>query len=235
MPLDRLPVAARDRAGQLEAGVHDSADERIERLGRRAGGLEQRLRRGAQRDEVVRGHRRAGVVRGALVVVEVERPEPERLGEPPADRAGLVGLGAHRAPDAVELLRPALLRERLQRVQAEAARVRVERVERRRAADVRDPRPDGDLGRDLAIARSGTQSRTSSGVGRVERDAALGEPRAHRRADAPARAHDLDALDHLVGSSSRSGYRAAEVCLARATSGQAALRDAREPPASRRP
>ena len=48
MPLDRLPVAARDRPGQLEVRVHDAADERIERLGRRAGRLEQRPRGSAK-------------------------------------------------------------------------------------------------------------------------------------------------------------------------------------------
>ena len=122
VPLDRLPVAARDRPGELEVRVHDSADERIERLGRRARRLEQRPRGGAERDEVVRRHRRARVVRGALVVVELERAQAERLGEPPADVASLVGLGRHRSPDAVELLGAAQLRERLQWVQAEATR-----------------------------------------------------------------------------------------------------------------
>ena len=56
--------------------------------------------------------------------------------------------------------------------------------------------PSGVSAATSSIARSGTQRRTSSGVGCVVRDASLGEPRAHRRADAPARAHDPDSFDH---------------------------------------
>ena len=43
---------------------------------------------------------------------------------------------------------------------------------------------------------------------------------AHGRSDAPARAHNLDSLDHFSGSSSARGYRAAEVCLAQLALGK---------------
>ena len=58
--------------------------------------------------------------------------------------------------------------------------------------------PTGVAAATSAIARSGTHSSTSSGVGASSEDAPLCEPRAHCRADAPARADDLDALDHSL-------------------------------------
>src|SRR6476659_9211591 len=115
MALDGLPVAACDRPGQLESGVHDSTDERVERFGRGTGRFEQGASGGAQGDEVVRRHRRAGVVGGALLLREVEWTQPERLGEPPADRARVICLRRYGTPGAVELLRSSRLRERLQR------------------------------------------------------------------------------------------------------------------------
>ena len=84
MPLDRLPVAALDRAGQLEAVLDHAPHQRLERLGRRVGRLEQLAGDAAQRDEVVRGDRGARVVEGAPFVVEHEGPQAERLGEPGA-------------------------------------------------------------------------------------------------------------------------------------------------------
>ncbi len=180
MPLDRVPVAAGDRSGELEARVHDSADQRIERLGRSPSRLEQRLRRGSEGDEVVRGHRGACVVGGASVVVEVERTQAEGLGEAASGRTSLLVLGAHGTPDAVELLGSEVLGERLQRMQAEAADVWVEGVERGGTADVRDPgaerRPGGDL-RDGAV---GNTEQDELRRGRVEHDASLCEPRAQR-------------------------------------------------------
>ena len=94
-------------------------------------------------------------------------------------------------------------------MQPEAPLVRVERSERRRAAHVGDPR---------ARARSRPRPRRSRGRGRRggrararrrRGDAALGEARAHRGADAAARADDSDAARSSRGSSSVSGYRAA--------------------------
>ena len=149
MRLDRRPVAARDRAGQLEAVLDRAAHQRLERLRRRACGLEEERRRALERDDVVRREHGAGVVERARRVGELERPQAEQLGELRPLLDGLGGLAGDRGPGAVELLGPARARERLQRVDAEAALVRGERGERRRAAHVRDPRAGLDAGRDL--------------------------------------------------------------------------------------
>ena len=210
VPLDRLPVAARDGAGELEAALDDPADERVERLGRRAGGLEERRCRGAKRDEVVRGQGGAGVVGAAARVVERERAEAERLGEPEADRPRLVRLGGHRRPGAVELLGPARRGERLERVHPEAASCGSSAASGVAPLTCATQGPGAIARATSAIARSGTQRRTSSGRP-VEAHAALGESRAHRRADAAAGADDFDAVDHAWLQFRRRGYRAAGV------------------------
>ena len=100
-----------------------------------------RVRGAVQRDQEVRRDRRAGVVERAPVVGEIEGAQPERLGEPARrDVACVVGFAGHGGPRAVDLLGASGARERLQRMHAEAARVRLERRKRRRAADVRHPR-----------------------------------------------------------------------------------------------
>ena len=119
-------------------------------------------------DEVVGRERGAGVVGGAVRVVELERSQAERLGEPEADGARLVGLGGDRAPGAVELLWAARLGERLQRMQPEPAHVRVERRERSGSAHVRDPRAERDLGRDLGDRPVGDAEEDELGLVGVE-------------------------------------------------------------------
>ncbi len=207
--LDGLPVAALDRAGQLEAVLDRAPHQRLERLRRRAGCREELGRDPVQRDEVVRGDRGARVVERPRVVGELERPQAEQLRELEAERAGLVGLGGDRRPGAVELLGPARARERLQRVEREAPLVRVERRERRRAADVRDP----------AVSRGQSPGHVPNGRVRhaeqrqlavlAQGDAALLEPSGQRRADAAATDH-VHAFDHLK-LQLRSGCRAREV------------------------
>ena len=64
-----------------------------ERLRRRAGRLEERRRGAVDRDEEARRERRARVVERLRLVGEVERLQPEGLGELAGDRARLVGLG----------------------------------------------------------------------------------------------------------------------------------------------
>ena len=137
--VDGVPVAAGDRPREVEAVLDRARHQGHERLGRRACGLEQAARRAVQRHEVVRRDGRARVVERASVVVEVERAQAERQRKLAAVRARLVALAADGRPGAVELLGPARARERLQRVHPEPARVRLERGERRRAADVGDP------------------------------------------------------------------------------------------------
>src|SRR3990170_5070201 len=198
MPLDRLPVAARDRARELEPAVHDTANEGIERLGWSARGLEQRARSGPNRHQEVGCEGGACVIRGAPGVLELERSQAERLRQPESDRASLVGLRGYRAPGAVELLGSSGLRERLERVHPEPALVGVERCERSRPADVGDPRADRELAGDLRDRPVGNAQEDELRLGVAQAYATLGEPRAHRRADAPVRAHDSDALDHSL-------------------------------------
>ena len=85
--VDRRPVAARDRPGQLEAVLDRAAHQRLERLRRGAGRVEEQRRRALKRDDVVRREDGARVVERARRVGEIERAEPERLGERNPSRA----------------------------------------------------------------------------------------------------------------------------------------------------
>ena len=118
--------------------------------------------------------------------------------------ARLVALGGDGRPRSVELLGAARAREGLQRVEPEAARVRIERPERGRTADVRDP-----LSRDQVpggVRDRGVRN-AEQGELRVfpQRDAALLEARGEGRTDAAA-SDDVDDLN--IKLQFRSGYRA---------------------------
>ena len=82
MALDRLPVAARNRPGQLEAVLDRPLHQRHERRRRRARRVEELGGGAVERDEVVGRDGGAGVVERAAVVGEHERAQPERLREP---------------------------------------------------------------------------------------------------------------------------------------------------------
>ena len=153
--VDGGPVAARDRAGQLEAVVDRPAHQRQQRLGRRAGGLERADGRLMQRYEEIGRHRRATVVQHARIVGEAKRPQAELPGEPVRARRPLVGVGGHGGPGAIDLLRAARARKRLEWMHTEASRVRCEGCQRRGAADVRDPGPDRNPARDVRDGRVG--------------------------------------------------------------------------------
>ena len=122
---------------------------------------------------------------------------PSSAREPVADLARLVRLGGDRREGAVELLGAARARERLQRVEAEAALVRLERGERRRAAHVRDPRARRDRRRDLRDRAVGDAEEDELRVVGAEVEPALAQARGDRRADA-SRADHVCSLDHLV-------------------------------------
>ena len=85
--------------------------------------------------------------------------------------------------------------------------MRLERRERCRAADVTDPRAGLDSLGDLRDRAVGDAEQDDVGRRAVEAYATLGEPRAHRRADAAARANDV-MLRSSSCSSSVAGYRA---------------------------
>ena len=139
MPGHRLPVAAFDRPRELEVVLDDPAHQRVERLGGRAGALEEPARDPTERYEVVRRDRSACVVERAARVGQLERPEPEERGKLQPYRRARVGVRRERGPGAVELLRAAAMGERLERVQREPPLVRAKRSEGRRSRDVRNP------------------------------------------------------------------------------------------------
>jgi hypothetical protein len=97
-----------------------------------------------QRDQIVRRHRRAGVVERAIRFGDVERVKPEQPRELACDGAGLRRLARDRRVCPIQLFRPASSRERLERVKPEALRMRVEHLEWRRAARVPDPLGHGE-------------------------------------------------------------------------------------------
>ena len=100
------------------------------------------------------------------------------------------------APRTVELLRALAERERLQGVQREPGGVRIERAERRPAADMGHPGAGLDLGGDLGDRAIGHAQEHELRALTAQLDAALGETRAHGAADAATRTDDVDALDH---------------------------------------
>ena len=114
------------------------------------------------------------VVQRASRVVELERSQTERLGEPEAHRMRLLRLGRDRGPRAVELLRPARARERLQRVEGEAAHVRLQHPERGRAGDVGDPGAGGNAGRNVRNRVIGDANQDQAGI-RLHADAPLAQ------------------------------------------------------------
>ena len=109
MRVDGGPVAARDRPGQLEAVVDRAPHQRQQRFGRRPRRHERARRRPIQRDEVVRGHRRAGVIEHAPVVAEVERaadPAPWPATPPARDASASSPVTAAHAPSSCSGPRP---------------------------------------------------------------------------------------------------------------------------------
>src|SRR5262249_9712225 len=127
--------------------------------------------------------------------------------EPEATLLGLVRLRRHGAVRAVELLRPAPLHQRLQRVDREAPDVRVERHEWRRTADVADPRARLDALRDFRNHPVGNAEDAEFGVVLEHADPALPKARRDGRAGAAGGPDDGDAVEHLK-LQFRSGYRA---------------------------
>ena len=110
----------------------------------------------------------------------------------------VVRFSAHGRPRALELLRSALEGEGLERVEAEAARVRVERGQGCSATGVGEPGPGLEPPRDLGDRGVGHAEQDELGAFVAQFDAALAEAGEDCRADA-ARADDLDGFDcHLA-------------------------------------
>ena len=116
--------------------------------------------------------------------------------QPDAGCARLVGLRGHGGEGAVELLGAALAGERLQRVEAEAAPVRVERGQPSRAADVGDPGSQRELVGDFGDRAVGDAEEDELGIVGREIEPALAQARSHRRADASSADH-VCSLDHV--------------------------------------
>ena len=92
--------------------------------------------------------------------------------------------------------------ERLQRVEGEAASVRIERGQRCAAAHVRHPGSGRDRRGDLRDDPVGDAEEDELRFALAERYAPLGEAPRDGTAHAAARTDDVDTLDHVAGSSS---------------------------------
>ena len=149
-----------------------------------------------QRDEIVGGDRRARVVERPGVVGELEGLQPEQAGEREASVPRLVRFSRDRREGAVELFRAPRARERLQRVKAEAPGVRIQRRERRAAADVGDPAmAGGQTPGHVPDGRVGNAQKRQLGVLVSQLDPALLEPRGDSRANTAATDH-VDGFEH---------------------------------------
>ena len=194
MRLDGGPVAARDRPGELELVLDGAPHERHERLCRRAGQDERARRRLMQRHEEVRGHGGPRVVELAIGLGEIEGAQAEHACKPVTARSRLDVPGGHRGKRAVELLGSTRANERLERMDAEPAHVRVERGKRRRAAHVRHPWTGWNRSRHPGNRRIRHREHHEIRVG-VGEESALGEARGNRR-PRPSPADDLDSTEH---------------------------------------
>ena len=146
------------------------------------------------------------MIERALRLVEDERLEPERASEVDRELSGGVALCGDSGEGAVELFGSSRAREGLQRVEAEAALVRVECRERRASADMGDPRPGGDLGGDVCDRAVGHAHEHELGAVLTQLDAPLREAGGDRGADT-APADDVHRFDHQK-LQFRNGYRA---------------------------
>ncbi len=153
MRIDRRPIAPRDGTGQIEAVLDGPRHERHDRRFRCADFGQQASGDVVQRDEEVAADDGGGVVQGAVRVGDLERSEPKGIRQPPGAGHGLGALGADGAPGPVQLLRPAVAGQGLERVNAEAKLVRIQGGQAGRPAHVRDPRPNHEVRRHLADGR----------------------------------------------------------------------------------
>ena len=97
-----------------------------------------------------------------------------------------------------QLPRPAVVCERLQRMDREAPRVGRERREWRPAARVRNPWPGLDAGRDRGDGPVGDAQEDEVAAVGVDLDTALAQSRTHRAPDAPTRSHDNHCVNQSV-------------------------------------
>ena len=177
------------------------AHQRLERLGRRAGRLEEQRRGALERDDVVRREHRAGVVERARGVGELERPQAEHLGEPHSLREGVLAVSAVTAAQA-----PSSCSGPRARVNVCSGWTLKRRSCGASAASGVAPLtcathgPGAIAAATSAIAASGTQSRHELRLVCAHADAPLAQPSGDSRADT-ARPDDVDAV-HFGGSSS---------------------------------
>ena len=203
--LHGLPVATRDRPGQVETVLDRPLQQRYERLGWRARLLEELRRSAVEGDEEVRGDRRACVVARTLVVGELNGCRP-RVSASQSARACASSDSAVTAPQAPSSCSgPRARRQRLQRVHREALEVGVECRERCAAGNVREPGAGLERARDLGDRAVGHAQQPQLPV------VTQATPRSRRRAAIaePARPAPMTVTSlNMLGSSSDSGYRA---------------------------
>jgi hypothetical protein len=211
--LDRRPVASDMRARRREAVLDRPAHERLESF-RWCAGRAHELRRGlVERDEEARRDGCARVVEGPVLVREREGLEAEQVRELETGCEPRFVLGRDRGPRAVELFGAARVRKRLERVEAEAAAVRCEGVERGHTARVSDPAAGGNGRRRLRYRPVGNAEQHEVGTGAGELTArrarryAARKPRGDGGADSAAADH-ADGFEVQRSLQFRSGYRA---------------------------
>ena len=212
MAFHRVPVAANEGPRVSKAVLDCPPHERFERLGWRAGRLDQLRRDLVQRDQKARGERRRRVVDRAVLVVELESLEPEQVSELASDRHRLVGLTGHCGPGAVELLGTTFGDEGLKGMKAEALFMRVERCETGCAARVADPLAGRERGGNLGDRSVRDAEKDEIGVPGLElparraRGQPVGQAAGHGFADASS-ADDANGMESQLAPVP-SGYRA---------------------------
>ena len=226
MVLHGRPVPTHVWPGGGEPVFHRPAHQREECFRGRARRAEDVGRRLVECDEEAGRDGRARVVERTRGVGQHERLKAEEAGGREARLERFVGLCAHSGPRAVELLGPARERERLERMDGEAPLMRLKRRERARAAGVRDPGPDRELGGHVRHGAVGHAEQDELGVAAGEVAAcdrgreALGELGRYGTADAAGAddacgsdVHSRSSSRGIPGANESSGLALGRVCV----------------------
>ena len=155
MCLNRLPIAAGNGSRQFEPVIDDAPHEWQQSFGRCAGDFEHANGRTMERDEIVRCRGGPCVIQGAEVLMNLKRDQVQFAREPDSSCDRLFVFSRYRGPRSIELFRPAIEDDRLQRMKTESLHMRRQRGKRRCAAGMGDPWTRLNRSRDLTDCRIG--------------------------------------------------------------------------------